>query len=83
MLPYLTASVHIRLAKSAYLFLQMIHNLLQTHLDVHTKFQGYVVWRIDRYWGGTVYRSHHRTGSDDKWRADQPTLFSYELCRPS
>lgn len=66
MLPYLTASLHILSAKSAYLYLQMISNLLQTHPDVRTKFQGgYVAWRSDRYWGGTVYRSHHRTGSDE------------------
>ncbi len=39
MLPCFAASGHIRLAKSAYLYSQMIKELLQTHTEVYRIFQ--------------------------------------------
>ncbi len=54
MLPYFAASGHTLYAKSAYLYLQMMQELLQTHPDVYKIFQeGYhVVRRSNRYWAG-------------------------------
>ncbi len=39
MLPYMTASEHTLYAKSAYLYLQMMQELTQTHPDVYRIFQ--------------------------------------------
>ena len=54
MLPYFAAAGHNLYAKSAYVYLQTMTMLPETHPDVHQKFEeGYhVVRRIDRYWGG-------------------------------
>lgn len=54
MLPYLAASGHRLYTKSAYVYLQMMTELPNTHPDVYNKFQeGYhVVRRSDRYWAG-------------------------------
>jgi len=54
MLPYLAASGHTFYAKSAYIYLQMMLNLPNSHPEIHTKFEeGYhVVRRSDRYWAG-------------------------------
>ena len=54
MLPYFAASGHRQYAKSAYVYLQMMTTLPETHPDVHQKFEdGYhIVRRSDRYWAG-------------------------------
>ncbi len=54
MLPYFAASGHRLYAKSAYVYLQMMTALPETHPDVQKKFEdGYhVVSRRDRYWAG-------------------------------
>ena len=54
MLPYFAAAGHRLYAKSAYVYLQTMTMLPETHPDVHQKFEeGYhVVRRSDRYWGG-------------------------------
>ncbi len=54
MLPYFAASGHNLYAKSAYIYLQMMQSLPNTHPDVYRRFQeGYhVVRRSDRFWGG-------------------------------
>ena len=54
MLPYFAASGHNLYTKSAYLYLQMMQDLENTHPDVHQKFmEGYhVIRRSDRYWAG-------------------------------
>ena len=45
---------HMLYAKSAYVYLQMMLNLPESHPDVHQQFEkGYhVVRRSDRYWAG-------------------------------
>ncbi len=54
MLPYFAAAGHKLYAKSAYVYLQTMTMLPETHPDVHQKFEGgyHVVRRSDRYWGG-------------------------------
>ena len=54
MLPYFAASGHSLYAKSAYVYLQIMLRLPETHLDAHRKFmEGYhVVRRSDRFWAG-------------------------------
>ena len=54
MLPYFAAAGHKLYAKSAYVYLQTMTMLPETHPDVHQTFEeGYqVVRRSDRYWGG-------------------------------
>ncbi|MCG8032822.1 MAG: hypothetical protein JAZ03_11695, partial [Candidatus Thiodiazotropha taylori] len=54
MLPYFAASGHNLYAKSAYLYLQMMQALPETHPELYDKFtQGFhVVRRSDRYWAG-------------------------------
>ena len=55
MLPYFAASGHSRYAKSAYVYLQIVLRLPETHPDAHRKFmEGYhdVVRRSDRFWAG-------------------------------
>ena len=54
MLPYFVASGHSLYAKSAYVYLQIMLRLPETHPDAHRKFmEGYhVVRRSDRIWAG-------------------------------
>ncbi len=54
MLPYFAASGHTLYAKPAYIYLQSMLELSQTHPDVHHSFtNGYhVVRRSDRFWAG-------------------------------
>ena len=54
MLPYFAASGHSLYAKSAYIYLQIMLRLPETHPDAHRKFmEGYhVVRRSDRFWAG-------------------------------
>ena len=54
MLPYFAASGHSLYAKSAYVYLQIMLRLPETHTDAHRKFmEGYhVVRRIDMFWAG-------------------------------
>nr|XP_054767556.1 uncharacterized protein LOC129274841 [Lytechinus pictus] len=54
MLPFFAASGHILYTKSAYIYLQMMCELPQTHPDVYRRFQEghHVVRRSDRYWAG-------------------------------
>ena len=54
MLPYFAASGHSRYAKSAYVYLQIVLRLPETHPDAHRKFmEGYHVVRgSDRFWAG-------------------------------
>ncbi|PIK60573.1 hypothetical protein BSL78_02509 [Apostichopus japonicus] len=53
MLPYFAASGHALYAKCAYVYLQTMLNLPETHPDVYRKFQeGLVVRRSDRFWAG-------------------------------
>ena len=54
MLPFFAASGHSLYAKSAYIYLQEMSNLQETHPNVYIKFQqGYhVVRRSDRFWAG-------------------------------
>ena len=54
MLPYFAASGHSLYAKSAYVYLQIMLRLPETHPDAHRKFmEGYhVVRRSDRFWAG-------------------------------
>ena len=54
MLPYFEASGHSRYAKSAYVYLQIMLRLPETHPDAHRKFmEGYhVVLRSDMFWAG-------------------------------
>ena len=54
MLPYLAASGHHLYTKSAYIYLQTMYKLEDTHPSVFSKFQqGYhVVRRSERFWGG-------------------------------
>ena len=54
MLPYFAASGHSLYAKSAYVYLQIMVRLSETHPDAHRKFtEGYhVVRRSDGFWAG-------------------------------
>ena len=54
MLPYFAAAGHTLYAKSAYLYLQQMCQLDQTHPDVYTHFMNgfHVIRRSDRYWAG-------------------------------
>ena len=54
MLPYFAASDHSLYAKSAYVYLEIMLRLPETHPDAHRKFmEGYhVVRRSDRFWAG-------------------------------
>ena len=54
MLPYFAASGHTLYAKSAYIYLQMMLRLPETHPDVYKKFEEgfHVVRHSDRYWTG-------------------------------
>ena len=54
MLPYFAASGHSLYAKSAYIYLQTMLRLQESHLDVHKKYlEGYhAVRRSDRFWAG-------------------------------
>ena len=54
MLPYFAASGHSLYTKSAYVYLQIMLRLPETHPDAHRKFmEGYhVVRRSDRFWAG-------------------------------
>ena len=54
MLPYFATSGHRLYAKSAYVYLQMMTALPETHPDVHKKFEEgfHVVRRSNRYWAG-------------------------------
>ena len=54
MLPYFAASDHSLYAKSAYVYLEIMLRLSETHPDAHRKFmEGYhVVRRSDRFWAG-------------------------------
>ena len=54
MLPYFVASGHRLYAKSAYVYLQMMTALPETHPDVQKKFEEgfHVVRRSNRYWAG-------------------------------
>ena len=54
MLPFFASSGHSLYAKSAYIYLQTMSNLQETHPQVYAKFQeGYhVVRRSDRLWAG-------------------------------
>ncbi len=81
MLPYFAASGHSLYAKSAYVYLQIMLRLPQTHPDAHLKFmEGYhVVRRSDRFWAGLstdliieqvlmrdTWRNDKRKGDDRK-----------------
>ena len=54
MLPYFAAAGHNLYAKSAYIYLQKMQQLPQSHPDIHASFlNGYhVIRRSDRYWAG-------------------------------
>ncbi len=54
MLPYFAASGHTLYAKSAFIYLQLMHDLPKSHPDVHRRFQEryHVVRRSDPYWAG-------------------------------
>ena len=54
MLPYFAAAGHNLYAKSAFVYLQLMHELQEKHPDVHNSFQDglHVVRRSDRYWAG-------------------------------
>eukprot|EP00745_Piridium_sociabile_P030472 TRINITY_DN50548_c0_g4_i3.p1 TRINITY_DN50548_c0_g4~~TRINITY_DN50548_c0_g4_i3.p1 ORF type:complete len:817 (-),score=203.09 TRINITY_DN50548_c0_g4_i3:38-2488(-) len=54
MLPFLAASGHIHYTKSAWLYLQQMLELKDTHPDVHHFFAKghHVIRRSDRFWGG-------------------------------
>ena len=54
MLPYWAASGHTLYTKSAYVYVQTMLDLPETHPDVYQKFiKGYhVVRRSERYWAG-------------------------------
>lgn len=54
MLPYFAASGHNLYAKSAYLYLQKMDELQNTHPEVYNSFQNglHVIRRSDRYWAG-------------------------------
>lgn len=54
MLPYFAAAGHNMYVKSAYLYLQKMSELNETHQDVHLSFMNgfHVVRRSDRYWAG-------------------------------
>ena len=54
MLPYFVASEHNLFAKSAYVYLQAMQELPDTHPDIQKRFEeGYhVVRRSERYWAG-------------------------------
>jgi len=54
MLPYLAASGHNLYTKSAYIYLQTMLSLGDTHPDVYSNFQKghHVIRRSDRYWAG-------------------------------
>lgn len=54
MLPYFAATGHRLYAKSAYIYLQMMHDLEVKHPDIYRSFQAglYVTRRSDRYWAG-------------------------------
>ncbi len=54
MLPYFAAAGHNLYAKSAYIYLQKMQQLPQSHPDIHASFlNGYhFIRRSDRYWAG-------------------------------
>ena len=54
MLPYFAASGNSLYAKSAYVYLQIMLRLPETHPDAHRKFMGgyHMVRRRDRFWAG-------------------------------
>lgn len=54
MLPYFAAAGHRLNAKSAYIYLQMMHDLEVKHPDVYRSIQAglHVARRSDRYWAG-------------------------------
>ena len=54
MLPYFAASGHNLYAKSAYMYLQKMQKLPESHPDVHSSFLNgfHVIHRSDRYWAG-------------------------------
>ena len=54
MLPYFAAAGHNLYTKSAYIYLQKMQQLPESHPDIHTSFlNGYhVICRSDRYWAG-------------------------------
>lgn len=54
MLPYFAASGHSLYAKSAYIYLQTMLRLKETHPDVHKRYQEgfHVIRRSDRFWAG-------------------------------
>jgi hypothetical protein len=54
MLPFFAAAGHNFFAKSAYIYLQMMNNLEQSHPAVYQSFQDgfHVVRRSNRYWAG-------------------------------
>ncbi|KAK3713979.1 hypothetical protein QZH41_005649 [Actinostola sp. cb2023] len=54
MLPYFAAAGHNLYAKSAYIYLQLMYDLQQTHPEVYNSFLDglHVVRRSDRFWAG-------------------------------
>ena len=54
MLPFFTASGHNLYAKSAYLYLQLMLDLPNNHLELYDMFMNgfHVIQRSDRYWAG-------------------------------
>ena len=54
MLPYLAAAVHNSYTKSAYLYLQLMNQLEETHPEIFKSFTGghHVVRRSNRFWAG-------------------------------
>ena len=73
MLPYFAASGHSLYEKSAYVYLQIMLRLPETHPDAHRKFkEGYHVVRRS---GRIVHRPNHRASACEKykdtWRADK------------
>ena len=76
MLPYFAASGHSLYAKSAYVYLQIMLRLPETHLDAHRKFMdGYhVVRRSDRFWAGLstdlIIEKYKDTWRTDKRKGD-------------
>ena len=70
MLPYFAASGHSRYAKSAYVYLQSMLRLPETHPDAHRKFmEGYHVVRgSDRFLGRIVPRPNHRESAYEKYK---------------
>ena len=64
MLPYIAAAGHKLYGRSAYVYLQTMTMLPETHPNIHQKFEeGYHVVRRSDILGRTVHRPHHRPGA--------------------